>query len=139
MKNRELASLFQKMADILEFKGDNPFKINTYRKSARILNDLTMDIQEVVQSGTLQNIPGIGKGTADKIVEYLETGTIAKFDELRMGIGDELIALLGIQSLGPKTVSLLHKELGINSLEDLQKAIADERITELPGMGKKED
>ena len=105
MKNRELASLFQKMADILEFKGDNPFKINTYRKSARILNDLTTDIEEVVRSEALQNIPGIGKGTADKIVEYLETGTIAKFDQVRKGIGDELIALLGIQSLGPKTVS----------------------------------
>ena len=137
MKNRELASLFQKMADILEFKGDNPFKINTYRKSARILNDLTTDIEEVVRSESLQNIPGIGKGTADKIVEYLETGTIAKFDQVRKGIGDELIALLGIQSLGPKTVALLHKELEINSLEDLKRAIADERITELPGMGKK--
>ena len=137
MKNRELASLFQKMADILEFKGDNPFKINTYRKSARILNDLTTDIEEVVRSESLQNIPGIGKGTADKIVEYLETGTIATFDQVRKGIGDELIALLGIQSLGPKTVALLHKELEINSLEDLKRAIADERITELPGMGKK--
>jgi DNA polymerase (family 10) len=137
MKNRELASLFQKMADILEFKGDNPFKINTYRKAARILNDLTTDISEVVHSGMAQDIPGIGKGTADKIVEYLETGTIAKFDKIKKGIGDELIALLGIQSLGPKTVSLLHKELGINNLEELQKAIADERISDLPGMGKK--
>ncbi len=137
MKNRELASLFQKMADILEFKGDNPFKINTYRKAARILNDLTTDIHEVVQAGMIQDIPGIGKGTADKIAEYLATGTIAKFDEIKKGIGDELIALLGIQSLGPKTVALLHKELGISSLEDLQKAIADERISALPGMGKK--
>jgi DNA polymerase (family 10) len=137
MKNRELALLFQKMADILEFKGDNPFKINTYRKAARILNDLTADINEVVQSGMLQDLPGIGKGTADKIVEYLETGTIAKFDQVKKGIGDQLIALLGIQSLGPKTVALLHKELGINSLEDLQKAIANERISDLPGMGKK--
>ena len=137
MKNKELASIFQKMADILEFKGDNPFKINAYRKAARILNDLTADINEVVQSGMLQDIPGIGKGTADKIVEYLETGTIAKFDQVKKGIGDQLIALLGIQSLGPKTVALLHKELGINSLEDLQKAIANERISDLPGMGKK--
>lgn len=137
MKNKELASIFQKMADILEFKGDNPFKINTYRKAARILNDLTTDINEVVQAGMIQDIPGIGKGTAEKIAEYLETGTIAKFEEIKKGIGDELIALLGIQSLGPKTVALLHKELGINSLEDLQKAIADERISDLPGMGKK--
>ena len=137
MKNREIASIFQKMADILEFKDDNPFKINAYRKSARILNDLTTDIEEIAHSGKLQNIPGIGKGTAEKIVEYLETGKITKFEHVRKDINDELIALLGIPGLGPKTVSLLHRELKINSLEDLKKAIADERVTHLPGMGKK--
>jgi len=137
MKNREIASIFQKMADILEFKADNPFKINAYRKSARILNDLTTDIQEIVRTGKLQKIPGIGRGTAEKIVEYLETGKITKFEQSRKGISDELIALLGIPSLGPKTVSLLHREMKINSLEDLKKAIADERVTHLPGMGKK--
>ena len=137
MKNREIASIFQKMADILEFKADNPFKINAYRKSARILNDLTTDIEEIARSGELQKIPGVGKGTAEKIAEYLETGKITKFEQLRKDISDELIALLGIPSLGPKTVSLLHREMKINSLEDLTKAIADERITHLPGMGKK--
>lgn len=137
MKNREIATLFQKMADVLEFKDDNPFKINAYRKSARILNDLTTDIEEIVRAGEVQTIPGIGKGTAEKIKEYLETGIITKFEQLRKGISDELIALLEIPSLGPKTVALLHKEMKINSLEDLKQAIADERITQLPGMGKK--
>ncbi|MBW2183490.1 MAG: DNA polymerase III, partial [Deltaproteobacteria bacterium] len=137
MKNREIATLFQKMADILEFKDDNPFKINAYRKSARILNDLTTDIEEISLSGKLQQIPGIGKGTAEKIAEYLETGKVAKFEHIRKDTSDDLIALLGVQSLGPKTVALLHRELQINSLEDLKKAIADEKITRLPGMGKK--
>ncbi len=137
MKNRELAALFQKMADILECRNDNPFKINAYRKSARILNDLTDDLEKMVQAGTLQDIPGIGKGTAEKIAEYLQTGTIATFEQIRKGIGDELLVLLGIPGLGPKTVALLHRELKIKNLEDLKKAIADERITQLPGMGKK--
>jgi len=137
MKNREIATLFQKMADILEFKDDNPFKINAYRKSARILNDLTTDIEEISLSGKLQQIPGIGKGTAEKIAEYLETGKVAKFEHIRKDTSDDLIALLGVQSLGPKTVALLHRKLQINSLEDLKKAIADEKITRLPGMGKK--
>ena len=137
MKNREIASLFQKMADILESKDDNPFKINAYRKAARILNDLTTDIEEIARSGKLQEIPGIGKGTAEKIVEYLETGTITKFEQLRKDISDDLINLLGIPSLGPKTVALLHRELKINSLEDLKQAIANEKVTHLPGMGKK--
>jgi len=137
MKNREIATLFQKMADILEFKDDNPFKIIAYRKSARILNDLTTDIEEISHSGKLQQIPGIGKGTAEKIAEYLEKGKIAKFEDIRKDTSDELIALLGIQSLGPKTVALLHREMKINSMEDLKNAITDEKINQLPGMGKK--
>jgi DNA polymerase (family 10) len=137
MKNKEIASVFQKMADILEFKGDNPFKINAYRKASRILNDLTTDIEEVMRSGKLESIPGIGKGTAEKIVEYLEKGSITKFEQLKHEVSDDLIALLGITSLGPKTVALLHKEMKVNSLEDLKKALADERTAQLPGMGKK--
>jgi DNA polymerase (family 10) len=137
MKNKEIALLFEKMADILEFKGDNPFKINAYRKASRILNDLTTDIEEVMRSGKLESIPGIGKGTAEKIVEYLEKGSITKFEQLRKEVSDDLIALLGITSLGPKTVALLHKELKVNNLEDLKKALADERTAQLPGMGKK--
>ena len=137
MKNKEIALLFEKMADILEFKGDNPFKINAYRKAGRILNDLTTDIEEVMRSGKLESIPGIGKGTAEKIVEYLEKGSITKFEQLKQEVSDDLIALLGITSLGPKTVALLHNEMKVNSLEDLKKALADERTAQLPGMGKK--
>ena len=137
MKNKEIASLFQRMADLLEFKDENIFKINAYRKSARILNDLTTDIEELVRSGELQRMPGIGKGTAEKILEYLSTGHIAKYEEMKKGIGDDLIALLGVPSLGPKTLAMLHKEMKINSLEDLQKAVHDERMAALPGMGKK--
>ena len=137
MKNREIAALFQKMADLLEFKDENIFKINAYRKSARVLNDLTADVDELERSGELQKMPGIGKGMAEKIQEYLVTGRIAKYEEMKRGIGDELIALLGVPGLGPKTVSLLHREMKINSLEDLKKAVHDERMAALPGMGKK--
>ena len=137
MKNKEIAALFQKMADLLEFRDENVFKINAYRESARILNDLTADVEELVRSGKLQNMTGIGKGMAEKIQEYLATGRIAKYEETKKGIGDDLIALLGVPSLGPKTVAMLHKEMKINSLEDLQKAVHDERMAELPGMGRK--
>ena len=137
MKNKEIASLFQKMADLLEFKDDNVFKINAYRKSARILNDLTTDIEEMVRTGELKKLPGIGKGTAEKIIEYLSTGHITKYEEMKKGIGDELIALLGVPGMGPKTVSLLHREMKIACLEDLKKAVQDERMAALPGMGKK--
>jgi len=74
LKNKELADLFEKMADILEFKGENPFKISAYRKASRIIGDLTQDMEEIAESGKLKAVPGIGEGMAQKIEEYLKTG-----------------------------------------------------------------
>ncbi|HMK74653.1 MAG TPA: DNA polymerase/3'-5' exonuclease PolX [Thermodesulfobacteriota bacterium] len=137
MKNRELAGLFEKMADILEFKGENPFKISAYRRASRIIGDLTQDIEEITERGELKNIPGIGEGMAQKIVEYLKTGKISKFEEARKGVSDELIAIMDIPGMGPKTLSMLHKEKGINNISQLEKAIEDGSLMGLFGIGEK--
>jgi DNA polymerase (family 10) len=137
MKNREIADLFAKMAELLEFKGENPFKIRAYSRAARIIGDLTHDIEEVAQSGELKNIPGIGEGMAEKIIEYLKTGRVSKFEETKKGIPDELIAIMDIPGMGPKTLSMLHKEKGISSLTELEKALEEGSLVELPGMGDK--
>ena len=137
MKNKELADLFNKMADILEFKDENPFKINAYRKASRILGDLTEDIGEVAGRGELKKIPGIGEGMAQKIEEYLKTGKVSKFEEVRKEVPDELIAIMGIPGMGPKTLALIHKERGVGNLSQLEKAVEDGSIIGLPGMGEK--
>ncbi|MGO8989128.1 MAG: DNA polymerase/3'-5' exonuclease PolX [bacterium] len=137
MKNRELADLFEKMANILEFKGENPFKISAYRRASRIIGDLTEDIEEIVEQGGLKNIPGIGEGMAQKIEEYLKTGRISKFEEARKGVPDELIAIMDIPGMGPKTLSMLHKEKGISSLSQLEKALEDGSLMGLFGVGEK--
>lgn len=137
MKNRELADLFEKMADILEFKGENPFKISAYRKASRVIGDLTQDIEEIAEQGELKNIPGIGEGMAQKVVEYLKTGKISRFEEVKKGVPDELIAIMDIPGMGPKTLALIHKERGINNLSQLEKAVEDSSLTDLPGMGEK--
>jgi DNA polymerase (family 10) len=137
VKNKELADLFEKMADILEFKDENPFKISAYRKASRILGDLTQDIEEVAGIGELKNIPGIGEGMAQKIEEYLKTGKVSKFEEVRKGVSDELIAMMDIPGIGPKTLALFHKERGIESLSQLEKAVEDGSLISLPGMGEK--
>jgi DNA polymerase (family 10) len=137
MKNRELADLFEKMANVLEFKGENPFKISAYRRASRIIGDLTQDIEEIAEQRELRNIPGIGEGMAQKIVEYLKTGKISKFAEARKGVPDELIAIMDIPGMGPKTLSMLHKERGINSLSQLEKAVEDGSLMGLFGMGEK--
>ncbi|MGQ9507908.1 MAG: DNA polymerase/3'-5' exonuclease PolX [Thermodesulfobacteriota bacterium] len=137
MKNKELADLFNKMADILEFKGENPFKISAYRKASRILGDLTQDIEEIAKKGELKKIPGIGEGMAQKVEEYLKTGKIAKFEEVRKGVSDDLITMMEIPGMGPKTLALIHKERGIKNLSDLEKALEDGSLIDLFGMGEK--
>jgi DNA polymerase (family 10) len=137
MKNKELADLFEKMADILEFKGENPFKISAYRKASRIIGDLTQDIEEIAEQGELKTIPGIGEGMAQKVVEYLKTGKISRFEEVKKGVPDELIAIMDIPGVGPKTLSMLHKEKGIGNLSQLEKALEDGSLMGLFGMGEK--
>ena len=137
MKNKELGDLFDKMANILEFKGENPFKISAYRRASRILGDLTKDIEEIAQSGELKTVPGIGKGMAQKIEEYLKTGKISKYEEIKKGVSDELISIMDIPGMGPKTLAMIHKEKGISSLSQLEKALEDGSLIGLPGIGEK--
>jgi len=137
MKNKELADLFNKMADILEFKNENPFKISAYRKASRIIGDLTQDIEEIAESGQLKDVPGIGEGMAEKIVEYLKTGRVSKYEEVRKGVSNELIAIMEIPGMGPKTLSMIHKERGIGNLSELEKALEDGSLIGLPGIGEK--
>src|SRR4030042_3090229 len=137
MKNKELADIFERMADILEFKGENPFKISAYHKASRIIGDLTEDIEEIAEKGKLKDVPGIGEGMAEKIAEYLKTGKISKFEEVKKGVSDELIAIMDIPGMGPKTLSMLHKEKGINNFSQLEKVVEDGSLIGLPGMGEK--
>jgi DNA polymerase (family 10) len=137
MKNKEVADLFERMADILEFKNENPFKISAYRKASRVLGDLTQDIQEIAESGGLKKVPGIGEGMAQKIEEYLKTGKITKYEEVKKGVSDELIAMMEIPGMGPKTLAMIHKEKGISNLSGLEKAIENGSLIGLPGMGEK--
>jgi DNA polymerase (family 10) len=139
MKNKELAKIFEKMADILEFKGENVFKINAYRKASRTLKDLTVDVEQLRESGKLMEIPGVGSGIAKKIEEYLKTGKITKYEEAKEGISDEFLNMLNIPGMGPKTLSLIHKELKISSLSELEKALQEGKLRDLPGMGEKKE
>jgi DNA polymerase (family 10) len=137
MKNKELSDLFEKMADILEFKGENPFKISAYRKASRIIGDLTQDIEEITEKGELKHVPGIGEGMAQKIEEYIKTGKISKFEEVKRGVSDELIAIMDIPGMGPKTLAMIHKERAIRNLYQLEKAAEDGSLIGLPGIGEK--
>jgi DNA polymerase (family 10) len=137
MKNKELAALFHRIGDALDIKGEQTFKILAYRKAARILEDLTDDVETLVRDKKLETIDGIGSGIARKIEEYVATGRMAKYDEAVAGLPPGLLGLLDIPGLGAKTVSLAYKELGVGGLDDLKKVIADGRLAGLRGLGEK--
>ena len=137
MKNQEIADIFERLADILEIKGETVFRVNAYRKVARILEDLSGDVAELVDSGEILDIQGIGRGTAGSIEEYLETGSISRYEEERESIPKGLVELLSIPGLGPKTIGLLWKELNVKSLKSLKRALRNKKILELSGIGPK--
>ncbi len=137
MKNREIAELFDRIADALEIKGETGFKVVAYRKASRILQDMTEDVAKVAAEGRLEVLPGIGEGLARKIDEFVRTGRMTKYAEVMAGVPETLLGLLEIQGLGGKTVHLVHDKLGVEDLEGLKRAIADGSLAKLPGMGEK--
>ena len=137
MKNKELADIFDKWADILEFLGDNPYHVRAYRNAARLIRDLSEDIELLAREGKLSQLPGIGQRLQAKILEFLRTGKIEEFEKLKQQVPDTIFTLLDIPGVGPKTVKLLYDELGIRSIEDLKRAIERGDLLKLPGFGPK--
>jgi DNA polymerase (family 10) len=137
MKNREIAAMFNDIADMLEVKGESPFRITAYRRAARALEGLTEDIAAVAARGELEEIPGIGKGTAEKIREFLQTGTSKYYEELRASLPPGITALMAVPEVGPKTALMLYERLGIKSIDELEQAAKAGKIRTLPRMGEK--
>ncbi|RMH03569.1 MAG: DNA polymerase/3'-5' exonuclease PolX [Aquificota bacterium] len=136
-KNKEIAEIFEKMADILEFLGDNPYRINTYRRVAQVLSELQESVEDLVRTGKIYHIQGIGESSVEKIVEYLRTGTISKYEELRKMVPEDLLELLEVSGIGPKTLRLAYERLKIRTKEDFLRAVKSGLLATLPGIGEK--
>lgn len=136
-KNLDIARLFDEIADLLELTGQNRFRVNAYHSAARNLRDITTDLAEMARQGRLRDIPGIGSSMADHIQEYLDSGKIARHEELVRQVPQTLVRLLQIPGMGPKKVMAVHETLGVKSMEDLKKALDSGRLARLPGMGEK--
>jgi DNA polymerase (family 10) len=136
-KNKELAKIFERMADILEFLGDSRFRINTYRRVADLIGETAEDIEELYRSGKLAEIPGIGESTLKKIKEYLETGKVSKYEELRKKVPEDLIDLMDVPGIGPKTLRLAYDKLKVRNKEDFMRVLRDGSLEMLPGFGPK--
>ncbi|MEM4409519.1 MAG: DNA polymerase/3'-5' exonuclease PolX [Candidatus Caldarchaeum sp.] len=136
-KNIEVADILDKIGDTLEVLEENPFKVRAYRNAARNIRDLAENIEDIAARGKLTEIQGVGADIATKIMQYLTTGQIEEYERLKKKVPESCIELLGIQGLGPKTLALLYRELGVKNLADLEKALEGEEILRLPRMGAK--
>src|SRR5256885_10541845 len=105
--NQELSGLFAAMADIMDIKGENTFKVLAFRKVSRILKDLPGDIRPMVEQGILCDIDGIGKSSQKVIEEYAKTGRSGDAEELAQSVPPGLLPLLQVEGMGPKPIALL--------------------------------
>jgi len=137
VKNREIAHLLESIADVLELKGENLFRVNAYRNASRILQDLAKDVEHVAAEGKLAELPGFGKSIVEHVQEYLKTGKMRRYEELRREMPGDLVDMLRIPGVGPKTVVLMKEKLGVTTFEDLRRVINDRSLEALPGMGEK--
>ena len=138
MDNPAIARILREIADLLEIKNDNPFKIRAYRNGADIVANHPHDLA-ALDSAALRGIPGIGKDLAARIREIADTGHSEFHRELVAEFPPTVLDLLHLQGVGPKTVAMLYRELGVRTLDDLDRAAADGRIRALRGMGAKKE
>jgi DNA polymerase (family X) len=137
ISKRDVVRAFDEVAMMLEVIDDNPFRIRAMFNAARAIEDLSEDLNEMLQSGRLLEVRGIGKSTVEKIKSLLETGTFPEYEELKKKVPPGMLEMLRISGLGPKKAKLIHDKLGIDSLEKLEEAARNGWIAELPGMGEK--
>ena len=136
--NADIAAIFEEIADLLEIDNANPFRIRAYRNAARSMLALGREARELVeQDEDLEELPGIGKDLAAKIIEIVQTGKCRALEKLRKQSAPGLPELLKIPGLGPKRVRALYHDLDIHSVEQLARAAHDHRLQELPGFGAK--
>jgi len=137
MKNAAISELFSDMADIMEILGEDRFRINSYRKVARVIGDMPTDIEEMLATGKLAEIPGIGQSSLAKIEEFIKTGQITAHQELLTKIPQTLLQLLKIPGMGPKGVKAVYENLKVKTVAQLKTAIKDASLESLSGFGEK--
>src|SRR5687767_8129626 len=136
MDKATIADVLEKIATLLELKGENPFKIRAYTNAARSLETWGGNVADLGNEETLEKIPGIGKAIAAKIKELVETGGLKFFDDLRGEFPADILELFTVPGLGAKKIKALHEKLQVSSIAQLHEACVAGRVAELPGFGK---
>ena len=136
MTKEEIAGVLEKIATLLELKDENPFKVRAYTNAARAIETFGGNVPNFQDEEAVAKVPGIGKSIALKIKELASTGSLKYFEELSAEFPVGVMELFSLPGLGAKKIKALYDRLGINSIEQLQKACEDGRVAELPGFGQ---
>jgi DNA polymerase (family 10) len=139
VRNREVASLLSRIADLWEFKGENRFKVVAFRRAAMIVENMAEDIEALWHEDRLEEIGGIGAGISGRIGEYLATGRIQGYEEEARGISPGLLQLMDLPGIGPSTVRAVHDALGVEDIAGLERAAREGKLREVAGMGAKKE
>ena len=140
MNNEEIASRFNRMASLMEVRGEDEFRVRSYRMAAEAIETWPTEMREIAAAdGTkgLQEIPGVGKAIAGKIIELLEQGTFAAWERMTVETPATVLDLLELPGIGPKTAATFHQKFKITSLDDLRKFVAGGGLEMVDGIGPK--
>ncbi|WP_319506588.1 DNA polymerase/3'-5' exonuclease PolX [uncultured Methanolobus sp.] len=139
MDNIQIAEMFNQMAKLLEFKGENPFKSRAYTNAARSIKGLDEELSLLYKGGLIASIPGIGEALRSKIVEMLETGSFDAYERMIKEIPPGVMDIMDIPGIGPKMARAFYEKLGVTSVDELSMAAREHRIRRLPRMGEKHE
>lgn len=137
MNKEEVSKILNEIAQMLELKGENPFKVRAYQNASRAVASQPEEIGELIESGKIDSIKGVGESIKEKIIELYKTGRLNYYEELKKTIPEGLIEMLKIPSLGPKRIKVLYEKLNITTPGELEYACNENRLVTLDGFGEK--
>lgn len=140
MTNQEIAAVFRRLADLLELGAENEYRIRSYRRAAEVIEDMATPVARLVAEGgqaRLRELPGIGAGISQKIIELLATGTFKGYEEIKTKIPETVLDLLQIEGIGFRTMQLLYQRFHITNLSDFAKFVAGGGLASVPRLSGK--
>jgi DNA polymerase (family 10) len=140
MDNEAIARRFFRLAALMEIRGDDPFRLRSYRNAAEAIETWPTPLKQVAKDegiAGLQSIPGVGKAIAGKIIELLDRGTFDAWERITAETPETVLDLLEIPGVGPKTAALLHQKFKVSSLKELKKFVAGGGLDMVDGIGPK--
>jgi DNA polymerase (family X) len=140
MDNEAIAHRFYRLAALMEIRGDDPFRLRSYRNAAEALETWPTPLKQIARDegiAGLQSIPGVGKAIAGKIIELLERGTFDAWERITAETPETVLDLLELPGVGPKTAAMLHQKFKVSSLKELKKFVAGGGLDMVDGVGPK--